>query len=261
MKAMLKTVIIGVSIIFLGLIVFMIALALNGWKIRPKFSSEEFKAEGEINLLKIELDTGNLKTEFFDGERFEVVYPASSNYATKVEEKDGVLSVSGPDKTHWYSFSFGMWRLPDTVIKIPRSTVCALEVKVNAGEAVIASGSYGNCEVKVNAGSVKAQNIVCPSMSVEVNAGNFAAEKVTAQTLNCKVSAGGFKIDALDCPTAEVKVSAGSAEMKFVHPKEEYNISVNKSVGSCNIAGQTGSDPDKRLTVSLSAGSVTVYFA
>ena len=66
MKAVIKAIIAGSVIIGIGLIVLIVALALNGWKFMPKFEMAEYVAEGEIGELKIDNAVGNVKTEFYD---------------------------------------------------------------------------------------------------------------------------------------------------------------------------------------------------
>lgn len=260
MKAIIKAIIAGSVIIGVGLILFIVALALNGWKFVPEFDMAQFTAQGEIKELKIDNSVGNVKTEFYDGDRVIVDYPVSSRYSMTVEEKDGVLSVDGLNKRHWYHFSFLPSSLPETVVNIPRNTVLKLAVTVNAGKVELAAGEYAEAAVTVNAGSLNVLGAACSDFKCEVNAGSASVKTLECASLDCKIKAGSFDAERISCPSVRVDVSAGSADLSVSGAREEYTILVDKSAGSCNVASQTGTDPDKKIDIDISAGSVSVTF-
>ncbi|MBD5636893.1 MAG: DUF4097 domain-containing protein [Clostridia bacterium] len=260
MKAVIKAIIGGSVIIGVGLIIFIIALALNGWKFMPQFDTEHFTAEGEIFELKIDNAVGSVKTEFYDGDKIIVDYPVSNRYSASVEEKEGVLTVNGLKKMHWYSFSFLTNNLPSTVVKIPQGTVLKLDATVNAGSVKLAAGEYTDVRIKVNAGSLTAYGVLCNDFKGEVNAGSISVQSLESASLDCKVSAGSFNANRVSCPLVRVNVSAGSANLKVEGNRDEYTILVDKSAGSCNVTSQTGTDPEKKIDIDVSAGSVNVSF-
>lgn len=260
MKAVIKAIIGGSVIIGIGLIILMIALALNGWKFMPEFDTEHFTADGEIFELKIENGIGGIKTEFYDGDKITVDYPVSNRYSSSIEEKDGVLTVKGLNKRHWYNFTFLPNDLPVTLVKIPQNTVLKIDAKVNAGKVELAAGEYSEVEIQVNAGSLTAHGVTCSQFKGEVNAGSISVKSLESASLDCKVSAGSFHADRVSCPLVRVKVSAGSANLTVAGNKADYTVLVDKSAGSCNVTSQVGSDPNKKIDIEVSAGSVSVSF-
>lgn len=260
MKAVIKAIIGGSVIIGIGLIILVIALALNDWKFLPKFDMEHYAAEGEITELKIDNSVGNIKTEFYDGDEITVDYPVSSRYSASVEEKDGVLTVNGLNKKHWYNFTILPNTLPVTLVKIPQNTILKLTVTVNAGKVELAAGSYERAQFTVNAGSLTAHGVVCPELKCEVNAGAISIQSLESASLDCKVRAGAFNAERVACPLINVNVSAGSAGLKVAGNKEDYTILVDKNAGSCNVTSQTGAEPDKKIDIDVAAGSVSVSF-
>ena len=243
------------------LFIFVIAaFALNGWLVMPKFEMAQYTAEGEITELKIDNAVGNIKTEFYDGDEITVDYPVSDRFTMTVAEKDGTLTVDGLNKKHWYVFSLRSWSLPETVIKIPRDTVLKLDVQVNAGEVQLASGVYAEVSIQLNAGSIRMVNTICSSFDCEVNAGAVFVNLLDCNTFDCEVNAGSFNAVRLVCPNIKIDVSAGSFKADVQGKKEEYTISVDKSAGSCNVKSQTGTDPEKKIDIDVSAGSVSIAF-
>ena len=260
MKAIIKAIIAGSVIIGIGLILFMIGLALNGWKFMPEFDVAQYTAEGEITALKIENAVGSVKTEFYDGDKVIVDYPVSERYTMTIEEHEGTLTVNGLNKKHWYNFTFLPSTLPETVVKIPKSTVLQLETTVDAGKVELAAGQYSQVSVTVNAGSLNVLGMNCTQFKCDVNAGSVSVKSLESAAFDCRVKAGSFSADRVNCPVIRVNVSAGSAGMRVQGKQEEYTISVDKSAGSCNVTNHTGTDPQKKMDIDVSAGSVNVSF-
>ena len=260
MKAIIKAIIAGSVIIGIGLILFIIGLALNGWKFKPEFDMAQFTAEGKIEALKIDNAVGNVKTEFYDGDKVVVDYPESDRYVMEIEEKEGTLTVNGLNKKHWYNFSFLPSVLPETVVKIPKGSVLKIEVTVNAGKVELAAGEYSEASVTVNAGSISVLGMTCSAFKCEVNAGSVNVKSLESASLDCRVKAGSFDAEKAICPLIRVNVSAGSASLSVKGSKAEYTVSVDKSAGSCIVRNQSGTDASKKIDVDVSAGSVSINF-
>ena len=241
-------------------IILITSFALNGWLIEPEFEMAQYTAEGEIVELKIDNAVGRIKTEFYDGDKMIVDYPVSNRYTMTIEEKAGTLKVNGLNRRHWYNFTVHMSSFPETVVKIPQSTVLKLDVTVNAGSVTLAEGNYAAASVKVNAGSINVLGMTCPQFDCEVNAGSIFVKSLDCASFDCEVSAGSINVERLVCPLIQIDVSAGHAGVKVQGRKEEYTILVDKSAGSCNVASQTGTDPEKKIDIDVSAGSVSVNF-
>lgn len=239
MKGIIKAAIIGGVIIGLGVAIILITLAVNGWSVKkPEFDMQSYTAESEISSLNIHIGAGQVKVEFYDGDKIVVDYPVSDIFKPETSEKNGVFTfTSMPKKNHWF---IGSWDIPKTTIKLPKDTVYDLDFEVNAGTVDIASGVYGKVEI-------------------EVNAGTLTLDSTTCDKLNCKLSAGECKIKKLNCPDIKAKISAGSLSINIDDKKSAYDIKASVSAGSCNVSNQTVGG-DKKLEVDCSAGSINVTF-
>ena len=102
--------------------------------------------------------------------------------------------------------------------------------------------------------------IVCPTAKCHVSAGSVKLEGLTCSSTDCHVSAGSVKLSNVNCPVIDLDVSAGSIKLGVLGNKEEYNILVDKSAGSCNVSSQQGTDADKKIDIDVSAGSIEVNF-
>ena len=212
-------------------------LAVNGFFAKPEFEMQTFTAGDKNNALDISIGAGQVKTEFYDGDRIVIDYPASPVFKTEISEKNGVLTYKAEPRRVWF---WGSWDIPETTIKLPKDEIYNLDFEIDAGTVNIASGVYG-------------------IVNIEINAGTLTMEKLTCDILTCEINAGECKIKELACPNIKAEVNAGSLSIDIDDYMEEYDIKTNVSVGSCNISDQTV-EGGKKLRIECSAGAVKVTF-
>ena len=238
MKGIVKCIIAGAIIIGIGLAIVIITLAVNGWSVKkPEFEMLSYTAEGENSSLDIRIGGGQLKTQFYDGDKIVITYPSSSVFKSEINESNGVFHYSSKFKSAWI---WGSWDIPETVIKLPKDGVFDLNFEVDAGTVNIASGSYG----KVN---------------VNVDAGTLTLDTLTCESLYCEINAGECKVKRLKCPDINLEINAGALFVDVEGIKSEYDIKATVNAGSCNVGNQTVAG-GKKLVVECNAGSVKVTF-
>ncbi len=243
MKSTLKWFIIGIIVVALGAAIMITTLSVYGWTAAsPAYTLTTYTEQNENTSLEIEIGSGNVKTEFYDGDKIEITYPNGSSYNNSFDENAGKLLFRSEIK--WYAsfFGFGIWNSPDIVIKIPKDRIPDLYLDISAGTVNLASGTYNKIKLDVSAGKLDATSVYCSE-------------------LECDLSAGTLDLQELTCPVIDLDVSAGSLKLGVVGDKNEYNITVDISAGSCNVSTQTGTNDDKRISVDVSAGSVDIKFS
>lgn len=260
MKGWVKGIIAGVIILVIGVVILVIGFALNGWKLGiANFETETFRAEQPTTNICIQLRSGRIKTEFYDGENIKIEYPLTEKYQPEIYEENGKIIYNGP-KRIWYMYlGWSNTKVPFTIIKIPKDAVYNLEIELMAGTVDIAQGEYGNIDIEVNAGAFSAAAITCDKFNCDVNAGAATVESLTCNIADCEVSAGACTLKKLNCPDITADVSAGALNITIDGVKSEYNITVDKSAGSCSVVSQSGTT-DKKLEIDVSAGAVNVTF-
>ncbi len=242
MKSILKAFIAGIVIIAIGAGIIIATLAANDWSFRgPDFEMKTYTEQNENSTVKIKVGAGILKTEFYDGDKIEIIYPDSKAYKNGLDETDGTLSFDSSIK--WYAsiFSFGLWNAPETVVRLPANRTLNISLDMNAGKVELAAGTYGRIDADVSAGMLSATGINCSK-------------------LYCDVSAGTVHVNNTVCPDIEIDISAGTLKLGVNGKKSEYTVKVDVSAGTCNLSDQTGTT-DKRLFIDCSAGTVKVDFS
>ncbi len=255
MKGALKAMIAGIIIIAIGAAVLIGTLAFNGWSFkRPEFEMLEY-SEYSGDTIDIDLDAGTVKTQFYDGDKVIISYPSSSVYNHKIEVEGGTLKF----KSNLKLFHPIGLDIPDTVISLPSGSIYNLNIEVSAGSSSVASGTYGNLQINVDAGSVTADSIECARLSLDVDAGSIEIKSAVCPSFFCDLNMGSINIKKLTCDSADVKVNMGENILSFTGAKEEYNITADVAMGSCNVSSQNGTT-QKRLNLKVDMGTLNVDF-
>ncbi|MDE6505276.1 MAG: DUF4097 domain-containing protein [Clostridia bacterium] len=265
MQGFVKTIIAGAVILGLGIAVLIIALGASGWNVDAAFGNSDFEmktysSSNKVETLEIEFYAGTLDIAFYDGEEVKIEYPENKKYSASVEEHDGVLSIS-TGKRHWYDWiSWGLVKFPVTTIRLPADSKVNLDLHLNAGTVKIADGEYGNTEIYINAGTIEAGEINCNELKVELNAGFISAQKAACNNFSIKMNAGSADINRIYCDNIYTKINAGSMDLEIAGAEKEYGISIKKNAGSCNKSNREGTDPDKKISGEINAGSLDINF-
>lgn len=285
MKAWVKGIIAGAVIAAIGVAVFIGGLWLNGWKmpnVNYSFEMRTYTSENaDLTNLKLDLDAGPLKTEFYDGETVMVEYPECEDFGYEIAESNGLLEVK-PVKSFWHWFRWLPWstsNIPATVIKLPQNKIYDLELYMGAGMITLADGNYGKLNLDISAGTVKAESIACADFNIDMAAGTVNAGKIVCDSfgidlaagtvtvgeaatdkLICDISAGTVSFKQIQSNYTSIEASAGTVNAAFTKAQAEYNINVNKSAGTCNVDTAQGTT-DKTINVKIAAGTVKLAFA
>lgn len=281
MKTFVKWIIAGAIILGIGLVIMLCGLAANGWKwgTTEDFEQKEYTAANTVSAYDIRIAAGTVKVEFTDSDRVCISYPESKHFGYNITEGNGKLTLAYNKSVNFFFGWFIPTNIPDTVIKVPYGAT-DFDISINAGKLVLPDGTYGRIDAELNAGKFEAgaiscgefdfdlnagtaelTSVGCSNLGINVNAGSITLGKAACNKLTVEVNAGSADVNGVKCSDISVDVAAGSASIAVDGAKSEYNISVDRSAGSCNVSAQSGTDPTKRIIIDVSAGSAAVTFS
>lgn len=282
MNRIWKTVIAGVIIAVGGVIVLLCALGASGWDMGniTEWQEDTYTAANEVTKLEIKANAGSVIIKRGKTDTVTVKYEHNDVYKTEINQNStGALSIEA-GKKEWYKLTFWYQDAPTTEIEIGENCNPTIDLTLNAGNVYFCNGDWGKrvdvtvnaglvefsdlksyeLNVKINAGAMRVNKIDCQQVKCELNAGKFETKEMICDKFDCNISAGVVNVKKLDSSTIKVDVSAGSVNLNVAGSKSSYTISVDKSVGSCNVSNQQGVDSTKRIDIDISAGSVTITF-
>ncbi len=258
MSGTVKCIIAGVILAIIGTAVLLTGFALNDWRFpaSQEVTIQTYYAQQDNNALAIQISSGTVKTEYYDGEKINIEFPSSKNYRTEITETNGTLHLSTEQRGFLW---FGGFRIPPTVIKLPKSTQFEVNIEMSAGTINLGDGSYGRVALETDAGTINVGTIKCTDLSLDIDAGTVNTDGADCGRLLIDMSAGTANLDRVTCSYAKMKVSAGTVKAGFTGNREEYGIFKNISAGSCNVDSQSGTT-DKVIDINISAGTVKLHF-
>lgn len=255
-KVMTVFLVIGIIAVILGIVLAAIGGTLGSGNVN--YTDEIFRSESSVERLELDVAAGSASVEFYDGDCVEIAYQAHPKYGFTAS-RDGATVKLGHSQHGWFSWNWGR-KAPVATVKLPYTLAVELDIDVNAGSVKVQSGEFRKLTIDVSAGELTMGEIVCPAVKCHVSAGSVKLEGLTCSNTDCHVSAGSVKLSKVNCPVVNLDASAGSIKLGMLGNKEEYTILVDKSAGDCNVSSQRGTDPDKKIDIDVSAGTIEVNF-
>ena len=256
-KTVKISLIVGSILICIGLIVVLAVGFTSGWNFATAWEYRVYETGEDIFEIDLEFSAGALKVEFYDGDTIKVEYHESREFTTKFTLSGRTLRIA-TTQVRWYSSFMWFNKIPETKMYIPQNMQLGLKMQVNAGSVNFGAGTFDDVDIKINAGAISMSDVNCSSFKVDMNAGAVNVSQIVSSSFRADVSAGSLHVKSLKCDDIGLDLSAGSAKLNIVGKKSDYTIRTDVSAGSCNVSSQSGGS--KRLTVDVSAGSVTINF-
>lgn len=259
MNKITKAIIAGAVIVGIGIAILLVTGFATGWKFgdSANWEMKTYECDTHVDDIKLDFSADSLTVQFYDGDKIKVEYPESKRVTMQFNVAAQTLKISSVVRFHVNFLWFN--KIPTTKMYIPRDWKLNYNIEVNAGALYFSDGgSYGNVKIRLSAGAIDLTNVTCSDFKLDMSAGAINIGNLTCNKFVSDISAGSLNVKGLQCGDIDLDLSAGSAKIKVVGYKYDYTILTNISAGSCNVGSQSGGN--KRLTVDVSAGSVTVDF-
>ncbi len=292
----LKTVLwIGVSLLFLGAIIFAIAFAYSGFSfeflsnVRIEYKTFEEKADNQITSLSIEYGTVDVVVYLSDDtDALSVQYPQKQNKKgenineIKVEETDGKISIMENYKWQAQLFSVN-FETPTVSVYLPQERVYALDLQTTTGTIRLTNGnlnvskitlktttgmistkdcvvsSTGEARFETTTGILSVGELSAQTVVLETTTGVLTTHKaITAETsVSLKVTAGTIEtLGTITTDTVTAKATTGS--LKMTAGIYANALTLKTTTGDLN-ARIGGKKTDYSIVVSQSTGNSNIY--
>ncbi|MDE6473902.1 MAG: DUF4097 domain-containing protein [Clostridia bacterium] len=278
MKGFIKVMIAGAVILVVGLVILVVTLGVHGWQFDDDYDMKYYECTEQNTTLDIDFSAGTLEVNYYDGEKIKIEYPENKILSASIAESNGKLSFATTTKRKWNIFNWYN-KIPTAKIWIPQGEIIDIDLNMNAGVTKFADGEFGDMSIKMNAGTLQVDNASYKKLSIDMNAGSINLKNaVSAEAVGIDLGAGALNIQSLVCPSltgdisagavnigrlqtasVDVDISAGAVKLGMIGVQSDYNISIQKSAGSCNVSNQSG-EKDLRIKANISAGALKVSF-
>lgn len=212
------------------------------------------------NIKEIDIDSKFSKIIIQKGDKFSV---DGSNLTASFTStlNNGVLKIEETSKKLWNNNYDGVVTITvnDTILE-------KMDIEHGAGKLTIAGVSANRFELEQGAGKVEISNVTFLNTSIDGGAGEIVINSANLKNLDLDIGAGKATIEAYLEGKNDIDCGVGALNFNLLGNKEDYQIKVNKGIGSVTIDGIKQSDGSifgngyNTINLDGGIGSITVDF-
>lgn len=232
---------------------------------------EDHKADFAADMVKnLKIETGAAEVELMEGSKEDTVSISASGRMIETKLEDGTLlienkisSVHGGEGDH-------------IVIEIPKDfQFDRVTISVGASDIYAESVNANLLELEIDAGKAEFQKLRASRAVFDNGAGEIAVRDGYLKSCEAHIDMGSFEYegvlyDGMENADCKVDCGMGSAKFRLKGSPEDYNYSVDCSIGNVKIGGEHYSGlehrnhinhhADSTFNIDCSVGTVVVEF-
>lgn len=236
-------------LVVLGVVLFMVAMAVNRWDFSrlgtARFQTRTYEIEESFQGLRIHTETAALFLASSDDGTCKVVChsPETETYTAAVE--DGMLTVRVERAGKWYDRIGIRTETPVVTVYLPQKECGALAVEASVGSIQVPEGfRFQSVDLRTDTGDVEWLASVAGRLKIETDIGDIRVENVAVDTLDLAADTGEINVSSVSCANGvQVVTDVGEARLTDVE------------CGSLTAVGETGNIILERVTAS---GTMTI---
>lgn len=249
-------IIIAISLILLGGIIFVCTMSICGWDFTrlsmSKYDTKTYEISEEIKNLSIVTSTTDVEILPSDDSKITVICYEQEKTSHQITVSDGTIAIEQHDTRKFYEyigFNFGQ---PKISIYLPKGEYEALTVAVSTGDINIANGAkFKSISVSGSTGDVSNYASVSESIKISISTGDIFMENVNADSLDLTVSTGKINASKVMCNSdVKIKVSTGKTYLTDIKCD---NFTTEGNTGDIFLNNVIA---ENKLTIERSTGNV-----
>ncbi len=227
MKSVKIYIIIAVSLILIGGIVFCRVMPLLNWDF-TKLSNTKYETNSYPSLeafKNILISTNTADIEFIPSSEYKVVCHEQMKAQHTVSVKNDTLFIEYNDTRKWYEhigISFGSSKI---TVYIPDGQYGALTVTASTGDVVVPKDyKFESIDILLSTGSATNYASALNDIKITTSTGDIFTESITANTLSVSVSTGEVNLKNITCNSVISSGNTGSIILKNVIADDKLSL-------------------------------------
>lgn len=223
--------------------------------LKPLEEIKELK-ETDASLLSIDLKATNLVVKVGDTFKAET----SNKYIETRQDKEKIYIT---ERNHnWFK------EQPKLIVYIPSNMILdGVQINGGAGKIEIEALQTKILDLNLGAGKVDINNLqVLNKTVVEGGAGSVDIKNSILNNLDLNMGVGKFSLDAKVLGNSDIEQGVGSMDLNLIGTSDDYQIYVDKGLGSVNIDGKNVKDDENfgnginKIDIDGGVGSINIDF-
>ncbi len=233
----LAWIIVAVSLIVIGAILFVGVMTMFGWNFRRLSTVEYVTKSYEIteDFKNILLDTDTADIEFLPSENKKTTVEcyAYKNATHSVSVVNDTLTIELQDKIkNWF---IGInFNTPKITVYMPKGEYGDLTVKATTGDVKVAKDfKFGNAQISISTGDIDFSATITNDVNLKTTTGDMQLNDVSAKQIDLSLSTGVIKLSNIKCDNLVSNGTTGDIRLSNVIVKEK--LFVKRSTGDITL--------------------------
>ena len=211
-------IILAVTLIFAGLILFFVVASCFEWDFSGLFGANYTEKEYEItesfNNISITTKTADITVLPSEDGKTSVIFYEKNSLTHNVKADGDSLKIELDDQRPWYERILN-FPSPSITVYLPEGEYGNLLIKSNTGDVEIKDGfTFSEIDISLNTGDVKCCSSTKGALKIESSTGDVFLEKLTAAAVYISVSTGDISASEINSRGAfTTKVSTGDTSL------------------------------------------------
>ncbi len=244
--------IIAISLILVGAIIFVGVMSLFGWNFRKLSTVEYVTKSYEISegFNNIFIDTNTADVEFLPSENEKTVVECHElkkmYHSVKVADDTLKIELESKKQNWFIGINFDT---PKITVYMPKREYNQLMLSCTTGDVKIPKDfKFGSMDIKVTTGDINSYAIANESVKIKATTGDIKLKDITARVMEVKTTTGDITLDKCDANELYLKATTGDitgsllSDKVFVVNATTGDIDVPQTTtgGKCEIKVTTG---------------------
>lgn len=248
--------IIAVSLVLIGIIVFASAMSTLEWDFAKlstaKYENNDYEIHEAFHHISVITDTADIVFVPSEGSIVSVSCYEQEGNMHSVSVKDGALEIKNIDTRKWYEYIGFNFDTPKITVYIPEGEYGKLSVKASTGDVEIPEVfKFKSVDISVSTGDVKNYASALEDVKIKTTTGNICMEDASIGLLDLTVSTGKVTVSGVTCEgDIAVGVSTGKTYLSNIRCK---NFTSSGSTGDISLNNVIATE---KLSINRSTGDV-----
>lgn len=218
---------------------------------------QKYSISGNIKNLDLDINASSLK--IVCGDRFGV---ESNHKDLLVREKEGKLSISEE------KMGLRNYAKAKLIVTIPENSIFEdVAISTGAGKVSVDTLCANTIYLNFGAGEVDIKHLSALSRAeIDGGAGELTIRGGELHNLNMDMGIGELNLESRLTGKSKLDYGIGETKLSLIGKKEDYQIELDKGIGSANLDGKAMSDDsiygdvENRISIDGGIGSIKILF-
>ena len=249
--------IVGVSLMILGIIIFAAAMTANKWDFAKlntvKFETNTYNVSDEFDSISIQTDTADIIFVPTGDGICRVVCHEEENIKHSAAVQNNILTIQVVDERAWYEYIGITYGTPKVTVYLPKREYTSLHIKESTGDVEVPKEfMFNSIDISASTGDVKCHASNLELMKIKLSTGDINLENISAGALDLAVSTGKVTAKSIVCNgDININVSTGKTYLADVNCE---SIISNGSTGDISLKNVIA---EKQFSIKRNTGDVT----